>query len=150
MKLAELLNERKTVKEEIKNLKQRLYLSAKMQEGDQAPAEPPEELKECLIALFEKLNKLIVMINKANVSTLVDEKNLMELIAERDKYIAIAGALHHLAECASPKAERFSRNEIRFVPTVKIKEIRKEADGYSKKAREIDNKIQAANWNTEV
>jgi len=150
MKLAELLNERKTVKEEIKNLKQRLYLSAKMQEGDQAPVESPEELKKSLMALFEKLNKLIVMINNANVSTLIDEKNLMELIAERDKNISIAQALHGLAENATPKSERFSRNEIRYVTTVNIKEIRKEADSYSKKARDIDNQIQAANWNTEV
>lgn len=37
MRLAELLNERKSVKEEIKELKERLYLSAKMQEGDPAP-----------------------------------------------------------------------------------------------------------------
>lgn len=74
----------------------------------------------------------------------------MELIAERDKHIAIAEVLHRLADGASPKPERFSRNEIRFVPTVNVKEVRKEGDLYSKKAREIDNKIQAANWNTEV
>ena len=150
MKLAELLNERKAVKEEIKKVKERLYLSAKMQEGDAAPVESPEELKKALITLFQKLNELIVMINKTNVSTVIDGKNLMELIAERDKNIAIAEALHRLAEGASPKPERFSRNEIRFVPTVNVKEVRKEADIYSKKAREIDNKIQAANWNTEV
>lgn len=74
----------------------------------------------------------------------------MELIAERDKNIAIAEILHRLADAASPKPERFSRNEIRFVPTVNVKEVRKEGDLCSKRAREIDNKIQAANWNTEV
>lgn len=145
MKLAELLNERKSVKDEIKKLKERLYLSAKIQEGDVKPAESPEELKIALVALFEKLNLLIVKINQTNVRTIIGGKNLMELIAERDKNIAIAQALHGLAENATPKPERFSRNEIRYVPTVNIKEIRKEADSYSKKAREIDNKIQAAN-----
>ncbi|MBW1796170.1 MAG: DIP1984 family protein [Deltaproteobacteria bacterium] len=150
MKLAELLNERKAVKEEIKKVKERLYLAAKMQEGDAAPVESPEELRELLISLYHKLNELIVMINKTNLSTVIEGKNLMELIAERDKNIAIAEVLHRLADGASPKPERFSRNEIRFVPTVNVKEVRKEADLYSKKAREIDNKIQAANWNTEV
>jgi len=149
VKLAELLNERKSVKDEIKKLKERLYLSAKIQEGDVKPAESPEELKTALVALFEKLNLLIV-INQTNVRTIIGGKSLMELIAERDKNIAIAQALHGLAENATPKPERFSRNEIRYVPAVNIKEIRKEADSYSKKAREIDNKIQAANWNTEV
>lgn len=150
MKLAELLNERKTVKEEIKNVKQRLYLSAKMQEGDAAPAEPPDDLKKTLLSLYERLNELIVSINKANVSTMVDGKSLMELIAERDKFLGITNVLHQLAEHATPKSERFSRNEIRFVPAVDIQAIRKEADGCAKKAREIDNRIQAANWNTEV
>ena len=55
MKLAELLNERKAVKEEIKKTKQRLELSAKVQEGDKDPAESPEELKQSLIQLFKSL-----------------------------------------------------------------------------------------------
>lgn len=150
MKLAEMLNERKTVKEEIKAVKQRLYLSAKMQEGDSRPVEAPDELKQTLIGLYERLNELIVSINRTNVDTLEDGKSLMELIAERDKNRALADVLHQLAENATPKAERFSRNEIRFVPSVDVSAVRKEADGYGRKAREIDNRIQAANWNTDV
>jgi hypothetical protein len=150
MKLGELLNEREAVKEEIKNIKERLYLSARVQEGDAWPAESPEELKVRLIILFEKLETIIVKINRANVKTQVDGKNLMELIAERDKNVAIAEALHGLAEIATPRPERFSRNEIRYIPTVNIQEIRKEADSYLKRTREIANKIQAANWGTEA
>lgn len=150
MKLAELLNERKAVKEEIKKTKQRLELSAKVQEGDKDPAESPEELKQTLIQLFEKLRKLIVKINRTNVEVLIEGKSLMEMIAERDRNIAVAAALHGLAEDATPREARFSRNEIRFLPVVNIKELRKEADAYSKKGREIDNKIQAANWWIEV
>lgn len=75
MKLAELLNERKSVKDEIKKLKERLYLSAKIQEGDVKPAESPEELKIALVALFEKLNLLIVKINQTNVSTIIGGKS---------------------------------------------------------------------------
>ena len=150
MKLAELLNERKAVKEDIKKIKDRLYLSAKAQEGDAAPAESPEELKTTLINLFEKLEGLIIKINHANVKTEVEGEKLMELIAERDMNIAIADMLHQLANNATPKSERFSRNEIRYVPMVNIKEIRREADSYSRTARTIDSKIQTVNWNTEV
>ena len=150
MKLAEMLNERKVVKEEIRKIKERLYLSAKVQEGDARPAESPEELKIKLIILFEKLQTLIVKINRTNIKTQIEGKSLMELIAERDKNIAIAEALHGLAGNATPRPERFSRNEIRYVPTVDIQEIRKEADSYSQMAREMDNKIQAANWNSEA
>ncbi|KXB09123.1 hypothetical protein AKJ60_00915 [candidate division MSBL1 archaeon SCGC-AAA385M11] len=150
MKLAELLNERKSVKEEIKKVKERLYLSAKMQEGDLVPVEPPEDLKNELIRLYERLNELIVLINKTNMNTVESGKSLMELIAERDKNTGIADILHRLADSATPKPERFSRNEIRFIPAVDVKAIRKEADSYARSAREIDNQIQAANWNIEV
>ena len=150
MKLAEMLNERKAVKEEIRKIKERLYLSARVQEGDARPVESPEELKIKLIILFEKLQTLIVKINRTNIKTQIEGKSLMELIAERDKNIAIAEALHGLAGNATPRPERFSRNEIRYVPTVDIQEIRKEADSYSQRARGIDNKIQAANWNSEA
>jgi hypothetical protein len=150
MKLAEMLNERKAVKEEIKKIRQRLELSVKIQEGDKEPAEPPEELKQALIQLYEKLEKLIAKINRTNVDMLIEGKSLMEMIAERDKNIAVAAALNGLAEDATPKESRFSRNEIRFLPAVNIKQLRKEADAYSRKAREIDNEIQGVNWTTEV
>jgi hypothetical protein len=150
LKLAELLNERKTIKEEIKNVKQRLYLTAKLQEGDSEPVEPPSELKETLIKLHDRLNELIILINRTNVNTLEGGKSLMELIAERDKNKSIAEILHQLSENATPRPERFSKNEIRFIPSVDIKEIRQEADAYARRAREIDNLIQATNWNTEI
>lgn len=76
MKLAELLNERKSLKEEIKKIKERLYLSAKVQEGDAKPAESPEELKTTVITLFEKLEELIIKINSTNVKTGADGKRL--------------------------------------------------------------------------
>jgi len=103
-----------------------------------------------LILLYERLEKLIAKINRTNVDVLIEGKSLMELIAERDRNIAVAAALNGLAEDATPKETRFSRNEIRFLPAVNIKELSKEADAYSKRAREIDNKIQEVNWTTEV
>src|SRR6266498_1166572 len=150
MKLAELLNERKAIKTEIKKLKERLHLAAKMQEGDSQPSESPEALKETLIGLYAILSDLIIKINRANIEIRIEGKMIMELIAERDHAIAIAEMLHDLAGAATPKPERFSRNEIRYVSTIDINSVKKEADTYSKLAREIDNKIQASNWSIEV
>ncbi len=150
MRLAELLNERKAAKQEIKLVKRRLDLSAKMQEGDKKPVESPEELKRALVELYAKLKHLIVKINNTNMEPIVEGKTLMELIAERDQNMAIAAALHDLAENATPQREGFSRNEIRYIPAIDVKSIRHEADIYAKMAREIDNKIQAVNWNIEV
>ncbi|MFQ5780375.1 MAG: DIP1984 family protein [Nitrospiria bacterium] len=150
MKLAELLTERKAIKEEIKKIKERLDLSATVQEGDAMPPEDPEELKSIFVGLYVRLADLIVKINRTNGNTRVGEKSLMEWIADRDKNLAIANGLHRLAEEATPKPERFSRNEIRYVPMINIKEVRQEADRYAKRAREIDVMIQTTNWNTEL
>ena len=150
MKLAELLNERKAVKTEIKKLRERLHLAARMQEGDAKSAESADELKETLIDLYGRFSSLVIIINRANMDNRIGEITIMELIAERDEAVAIAGMLHELAEAATPKPDRFSRNEIRYVPAIDISSVRKVADAYSKVAREIDNKIQAANWSIEV
>jgi hypothetical protein len=150
MKLAELLNERKSVKTEIKKLRERLHLAAKMQEGDSKPVESPDALKETLIGLYRRFSDLIVQINRANMENSIEGKTLMELIVERDQAVALAELMHGLAEAATPKLERFSRNEIRYVPTIDIYSVRKDADIYSKAAREIDNIIQTANWNSEI
>ena len=106
MKLAELLNERKAVKEEIKKIKQRLELSSKVQEGDKDPVESPEDLKLTLLLLYGKLKDLIVKINLTNSETMIEGKSLMELIAERDKNIALATSLHSLAEAGKIFKER--------------------------------------------
>lgn len=150
MKLAELLNERKAMKERITHIRERLAMCVRKQEGDDAPVEPPEELKTELIGQYEKLAGLIIAINSANMQTLVDNRNLMELIAERDKNIAIAASLHKLAGQATPESSRYSRNEIRFVPSIDIKKVRQEADRYAVTARELDSRIQAANWTTDI
>ncbi len=150
MKLAEMLNERKTTKQRIVLINERLHLAAKIQEGDKAPVEPPEELKTELLECYDKLAEAIVLINKANIETLVEGKSLMELIATRDKHVSIAAVLHKLAEHAGPERGIFSKNEVRFLPAVDIREVRKEADVHAKRARDMDNIIQAANWNTEL
>lgn len=55
-----------------------------------------------------------------------------------------------MAEAATPARDRFSRQEIRFVPTVDIAKIQKEADRVSKSYRELDTQIQAKNWEIEL
>lgn len=58
----------------------------------------------------------------------------------RDRNVAIANALHGLAEEATPRSERFSRKEVRYVPVVNMQDIRREADDYARRARAIMQK----------
>ena len=52
-----------------------------------------------LLASFKRLNELITKINRTNVAANIEGKALMEWIAERDKNVAIAEALHVLFNC---------------------------------------------------
>ena len=72
------------------------------------------------------------------------------MLARRNQYQALADFLHKLAETATPKQERYSQKEIRFVPTIRISYLRGLANDYGNKARTLDNIIQNLNWTTDI
>jgi len=152
MKLAEALLERKSIKEQIHNLKERALKDARVQEGDE-PSEMPEELLDELEKLAERLEKLIVLINKTNInSTLPDGTSIMEAIAQRDMLKMRYQAAKDLADAATPErnAWRITRSELKFKPTIDIPMWRKKTDELAKEYRELDGKIQAANWTIDL
>ncbi|MCQ2208098.1 MAG: hypothetical protein MJZ02_07770, partial [Paludibacteraceae bacterium] len=51
---------------------------------------------------------------------------------------------------ASELFDRYSRNEIKYVITIDIKASRKELDKISQELRELDMKIQRANYSTDL
>lgn len=150
MKLAEALLERKNVKQRIDALAQRLVEDAKVQEGDKPAGDPVETLRE-IGQLINVYRELIVRINKTNAeSVMPDGRTIMEAIAERDALSLKYAILNRLASAAVVSRDRYSRNEIKFIPTVDVAEIRKMADQAAKEMRELDAKIQAANWTVEL
>jgi hypothetical protein len=65
-------------------LKERAINDARVQEGDQ-PAEKPEELVAEINKLAQRLEKVIIAINRTNVhAQLPDGTSIMEAIARRD------------------------------------------------------------------
>lgn len=150
MKLAEALIRRKALQENIDHLKLRLAKAAKVQEGD-TPAERSQELLAAVEADLQELQALIVRINRANLqATLPDGTTLMEAIAKRDILKLRRGILETLANNAVPTHDRYTRTEIKYVPTVDVADLRKEGDRLSKAYRELDATIQAANWTAEI
>ena len=150
MKLAEALIRRKAVQENVEQLRMRLLQVAKVQEGD-TPAEQPQELLANLEAALQELHTLIVQINRTNLSaTLPDGMTLMEAIAQRDVLKLRRSTLEALANSAVPIQNRFTRTELKYVPTVDVAELRREIDRLSKTYRELDAAMQAVNWTVEV
>ena len=149
MKLAEALNQRADLQKRIAQLRERLSNNVKVQEGDQ-PAENPDDLFKELEGSLKQLKGLIVSINRTNQETIWEGKTLTEMIAEKDVLSMHLGALRATLEAANVRSDRFSRNEIKFVRTIDVNALQKKVDDLSKELRELDSKLQQANWMTDL
>ena len=149
MKLAEALKERADIQTRIAQLRNRLCLNARVQEGER-PSEDPEELLRELDALVSRLEELITRINHTNAETLDDGISLTALIARRDCQQKKDDILRGFLSEASSLASRATRSEIRIKSTVNVTEKRKELDKLSQELRQTDSRIQQLNWLTEL
>ena len=149
MKLAEALNQRADLQKRIAQLRERLSNNVKVQEGDE-PAEKPEDLFKELEGTLKQLKDLIVSINRTNQETVVDGKTLTEMIAEKDVLSMHLSALRDTLNAANVRSDRYSRNEIKFVRTIDVNALQKKVDDLSRDLREMDSRLQQANWTTEL
>jgi hypothetical protein len=150
MKLSEALILRADCQKRIEQLKQRIVRSAKVQEGDTSPENPRtllEELERTLTALAD----LIKRINKTNSATeFAAGKTLSDVLAERDVLLMKRNAYSQLVDAASVVQSLYSRSEIKFISTIEVPEVQNQVDELSKAYRELDSRIQAMNWQTEL
>jgi len=150
MKLAEALILRADYQKRIEQLKQRLLRNAKVQEGDK-PAEDPAELLQEMERISGELVLLIQRINATNAATpLENGMTIAEAIAIRDVLRLKHGVYRDLAQAATITQDRYTKSEVKFKRTVSVPEIQKQADVWAREHRELDAKIQASNWNTEL
>lgn len=149
MKLAEALNQRADLQKRIAQLRERLSNNVKVQEGDQ-PAEKPEELFAELERSLKELETLIVRINRTNQETVWEGQTLTEMIAAKDMLSLHLSSLRAVLEAANVRSDRFSRNEIKFVRTIDVNELQKKVDDLSRDLRELDSRLQQANWMTDL
>ncbi|HSS18825.1 MAG TPA: DIP1984 family protein [Pyrinomonadaceae bacterium] len=150
MKLAEALILRADCQKRFAQVKARLLLNARVQEGDQ-PAEDPQKLITETERLADELVDLIKRINRTNSATVVDVgKTISDVLADRDVLGLRRSAYNELAQNASIAYARVTRTEIKYVSTVKVVEIQKRADELAKNYRELDAQIQELNWKTEL
>ena len=149
MKLAEALAIRKDKQKKIEQLKSRVLNNVRIQEGD-TPSENPKELMSEMDACLNDLFTLIFKINKTNMNTVSDGRTITEMMAERDVLSMRVSSLRDIFNKASESQDRYSRSEIKMVTTIDIKPLGKRIDELSKQLRELDMKIQALNFTTEL
>lgn len=150
MKLAEALILRADCQKKVQQLRSRLTRSAQVQEGE-APPEDPQALITELDATVNELVELIKKINSTNSRTnLEDGMTMSDALAQRDAILLKRNVYDSLINAATVNPNRYGRSEIKTFSTVNVAELQGQMDRMSRDYRELDTKIQAANWTTEL
>ena len=149
MKLAQALILRADTQKRIEQLKVRLLSNAKTQENEK-PSEDPKLLLKELDKLTSELFKLICSINLTNSNAKFDGISLTEMIAKKDALVLKANVLREFATSASQKVDLYSNSEIKILSTVDVAALQKQVDALSKEIRELEMKLQEANWTVDL
>jgi hypothetical protein len=155
MKLAEALLLRADRNRTLEQLKQRIQVSARYQEGEK-PAEEARDLVAAASSLLDELEFLIRTINRTNSGTLmVDGRTVTDALAERDVLRLRYSMLKVSAEAASGVQQqvgfmRATRSELKYMRALDVKDLRQQASDVARQARELDARIQQVNWTTEL
>ena len=149
MKLAQALILRSDTQKRIEQLKVRLLSNAKTQENE-SPSEDPKLLLKELDKLTSELFTLICSINLTNSSAKFDGMSLTKMIAKKDALTLKANVLREFATSASQKVDLYSNSEIKILSTVDVSALQKQVDALSKEIRELEMKLQEANWSVDL
>ncbi|MDZ5255194.1 DIP1984 family protein [Clostridium sp. LIBA-8841] len=150
MKLAEALILRADLQKQLMNLKNRINQNLLVQEGEET-SENPYILYDEIFLKLNELEDLILRINKTNSDYITSSnESISDLIVKRDMIGKKINILKEIAEEATVKVNRYSQTEIKIFSTMKVDEIQREINKYSKEYRELDTKLQGLNWTIDL
>ena len=153
MKLAEALTARADLQRRIEQLRARITANARYQEGEE-PAEDAAALLVEADAALVQLRDLIRRINATNAALeLGADGTMTDALAARDVLRLRHSLLADAAAAASGANDQFlrqMRSELRQISALPVAELRSRADAVAQELRELDNRIQQANWMHEL
>ena len=150
MKLAEALAERKAAQSKMGEINERLQRVVVVPQGEQ-PAEEPTDLLAELVAVAERLEWLILAINRTNIAaTIASGASLTAAIARRDVLKMRMSVIDATLRNAGNQYQRTRGSEIKFSAAIDVAELQRQRDQLAKQYRELDTAIQAANWAVEL
>ncbi len=152
MTLAELLLERGELKKRVSELENRVITNVKFEEGQES-YEDPELLLEKLSSTYSKLETLIEKTNRANATSTIDSGETIEqLIIKRQLLESKIASLKNIYEKTMNSRDRFSdyAENVKYELRIDAKSFVKNLNSLCKESRELNLKIQRANWITEV
>lgn len=153
MRLAEALAARADLQRRIEQLRARIDANARYQEGEE-PAEDATALIEEADAALTRLQSLIRRINVTNARLdLGPDGTMTDALAARDVLRLRHAVLTDAAGAASGANEQYlrqMRSELRQVSALPVAALRARADAVAQELRELDNRIQQANWSHDL
>ena len=150
MKLAEALLLRADIQKKVASLRDRITRYAVVQQGDK-PAENPKKLLAQVAATLDQLELVVFKINQANLQNkLADGRTLTEAMATRDVLVQRHSIYQSAISGTAREPDRYGLKEIKWVHTVDVVSLQKQADDIARQIRNLNAAIQEANWKTEV
>lgn len=128
----------------------RINGNCKVQDGEE-PGEDPQELLIDTFRILHEHELLVCEINIANLAIrMPNGKTMMEALAERDRITKQHAILKGAASSSRNQSSYYSNSEIKWKAVMKVDGLEKQADDISKKLRELNTAIQAANWAADI
>lgn len=151
MKLGEALSLRAKQAQRLNDLRGRISNAALVQEGDTPPEDATGLLAE-YTALSEEHAALMDRIANTNNRTRIGGVTLAAALQQREHLIRMRNINGIVATKASPgrDAYRYSRSEVKYVPTINITAFRLNEKAFDDQVRELDAQIQKTNWETDL
>jgi hypothetical protein len=155
MKLAEALLLRADRNRALAELKQRIQVSARYQEGEDPP-EDARELVSMASTVLDELEGLIRNINRTNSGTVMaDGRTVTDALAERDVLRLRYSVLKVSADAASGAQQqvgymRATRSELKLMSDLDVRNLRQQSSDIARRVRELDARVQEVNWTTEL
>jgi hypothetical protein len=150
MKLAEALLLRGDLQKKLASLRERVAANVLVQEGSK-PAEDPKALLKESAGVQDELEQLVVAINGANLQhKLADGRTLTAALAHRDTLAQRHGLLQAAIEATRKEPDRYSMSEIKWVAVIEVAKLQKQSEDLAQRLRELNARIQEANWQVEL
>ena len=93
---------------------------------------------------------MIYRINLTNFHTVHNGVTLTKMIAQKDALTLRVSSFREVLNHVAERDDRYGRQEIKYVRTIDVAELRREVDTYSRQLRILDLKIQSLNWSVEL
>lgn len=151
MKLAEALQRRADLRQKIDSVGNTMKANILVQEGAEADYDVGQLCEE-FNELMGEWRSIVGRIGRTNHTAKDEEtgKTLADLLVDREATKMEKETYDGIVAVYGEKSWRTRGAELKIISTFKAKDAQKMVDDAAKRFRELDNKIQMLNWNTDL